>query len=140
MFLRNARACLDRCTLFGDLVSGGLDASEVLVDGQVRIEDAQNGCFRFSAAGRGGRVPHAYESHFFAGGLPAQTFISKRFGDASYAQLSEVAPQSIRQGGENGTEMGAYRAALDPIKRADLADKLNEFMPINAIAQMVFET
>ena len=140
LFLRNARACLDRCTVLGDLVSGGLDASEVLVDGQVRIEDAQNGCFRFSAAATGGRVPHPYESHFFNGGLPAHTFLSKRFGDASFAQLSEIAPHMIREGGENGTEMGAFHAALDPIKRADLADKLNEFMPINAIAQMVFET
>jgi hypothetical protein len=33
-----------------------------------------------------------------------------------------------------------YRRALDPIKRADLIAKLDEFMPINAIAQLVFET
>lgn len=140
ILLRNARLCLDRSTVFGDLVTGGLDASEVLVDGQVRVEDAQSGCFRFSAAATGGRVPHPYESHFFAEGLPPETFLSRRFGDASYAQLSEVAPPEIRTGGENGTEMGVFNAALDPIKRADLRDKLEEFMPINAIAQLVFET
>ena len=104
------------------------------------MEDAQSGCFRFSAASRGGRVPQAYESHFFAGRMPPGTFISTRFGDASYAQLSEVAPDDIRTGGEDGTEMGAFNSALDPIKRADLRNKLEEFMPINAIAQMVFET
>ncbi len=140
IFLRNARACLDRSTVLGDLVTGALDASEVIVDGQVRVENAQSGCFRFSAAASGGRVPQAYESHFFTGVLPPTTFISKRFGDAAYAQLSEVAPDNIRRGGEDGTEMGAYHAALDPIKRADLRDKLEEFMPINAIAQLVYET
>ncbi len=140
ILLRNARLRLDRSTVFGDLVTGRLDASEVLVDGQVRVEDVQSGCFRFSAAASGGRVPQPYESHFFTGGLPPQTFVSRRFGDAGYAQLSEVAPPEIREGGENGTEMGAYNAALDPIKRADLRSKLEEFMPINAIAQLVFET
>ena len=140
IFLRNARACIDRCTIFGHLITGALDASEVIVDGQVRVEDAQSGCFRFSAASKGGRVPQAYESHFFGGGTPSGTFISTRFGDASYAQLSEVAPDDIRTGGEDGTEMGAFNSALDPIKRADLRNKLEEFMPINAIAQMVFET
>lgn len=140
MLLRNARACIDRCTLFGDLISGALDASEVIVDGEVRVEDAQSGCFRFSAAASGGRVPQAYESHFFPTGMPSGTFISRRFGDASFAQLSEVAPDEIRSGGENGTEMGVFNTALDPIKRADLRNKLEEFMPINAIAQMVFET
>ncbi len=138
--LRNARSCIDRTTVLGPLVTGALDASEILVDGRVLVEDAQSGCFRFSAAASGGRVPQAYESHFFAGGLPHGTFLSTRFGDASFCQLSEIAPPEIRTGGEDGTEMGAFNLALDPIKRADLRDKLEEFMPINAIAQLVFET
>jgi hypothetical protein len=33
-----------------------------------------------------------------------------------------------------------FNRALDPIKRADLRNKLDEFMPINAIAQLVIET
>lgn len=138
--LRNARLCLERVTVLGRLVTGALSASEVIVAGQVLVEDAQSGCFRFSAAPSGGRVPQAYESHFFTPALPAGTFLSTRFGDASFAQLAETAPEEIRTGGTGGTEMGAYRHALDPIKRADLRDKLAEFMPINAIAQLVFET
>jgi len=140
IFLRNAHARIDRCTIFGHIITGALDASETIVDGQVRVEDAQSGCFRFSAAAKGGRVPQAYESHFFKNGMPHGSFISTRFGDASYAQLSEVAPNDIRTGGEHGTEMGAFNTALDPIKRDDLRNKLEEFMPINAIAQMVLET
>lgn len=140
LLLRNARASIDRCTVFGHLIAGALDASEIIVDGQVRVEDAQSGCFRFSAAADGGIVPQAYESHFYTGGLPPTTFISTRFGDASYAQLSQVAPGDIRTGGESGTEMGAFNKALDPIKYTDLRNKLEEFMPINAIAQLVFET
>ena len=72
--------------------------------------------------------------------LPAGLFVSRRFGDPGYAQLSEIAPFEIREGGENGVEIGAFKRALDPIKRADLTAKLREFLPINAIAQLIFET
>lgn len=64
ILLRNAALRLDNCTVLGDVVCGRLDASQVLVDGRVRVEDQQNGCFRFSAAARGGRVPRPYESHW----------------------------------------------------------------------------
>lgn len=138
--LRNGRLCLDRCTVFGDIFAGALDASDVIVDGKVLAEDTQSGCFRFSAAATVGRVPRAYESHFFTPALPPSTFLSRRFGDPDFAQLSTTAPAEIRTGGEGGTEMGVYNRALDPIKRADLRDKLEEFTPINAIAQLVFET
>jgi len=140
IFFRNTELTLENSTIFGNLITGSLRASQTLVDGQVRVEDRQSGCFRFSAAAAGNLVPHPYESHFFDGGLPTGTFVSRRFGDAGFAQLSEIAPIEIREGGEGGTEIGAFNRALDPIKRADLRAKIDEFMPINAITQLVFET
>jgi hypothetical protein len=138
--LRNASLTADRSTFFGNVICGRIDASEILVSGQVLAEDQQTGCFRFSAALSGGRVPHPYESHFYAGRLPAGTFVSERFGDPGYAQLGPTVPDDIHTGGENGTEMGAYALALEPIKRADLEAKLAEFMPVNAIVQLIAET
>ena len=138
--LRNAELTMENSTIFGDLVAGLLHASQVLVDGQVRIENRQAGCFRFSAAAAGDLVPRPYESHFFKGGLPEGMFVSRRFGDAGFAQLSETAPFEIRTGGEGGTEIGAFNRALDPIKRADLRAKIDEFMPINAVTQLETST
>jgi hypothetical protein len=138
--LRNASLTMDRTTVFGSVSCGRIDASNCLFTGQVVAEDQQTGCFRFSAALAGGRVPHPYQSHFYADRLPFGCFVSQRFGDPGYAQLSEIAPAEIHEGGEGGTEMGAFARALDPIKRADLAAKLREFLPINVIAQMIFET
>ncbi|WP_395788827.1 hypothetical protein [Aquimonas sp.] len=140
ILLRNARLQIDDSTVFGDITVGRIDASQLLVDGRVRVEDRQAGCFRFSAAAGGGRVPHPYRSHFFSPSLPAGTFVSRRFGDPGYAQLSEQAAGSLRTGGDGGSEIGVFNRALDPIKRADLRNKLDEFMPINAIAQLVIET
>jgi hypothetical protein len=72
-----------------------------------------------------------------AAGRPVRVAPLRRSG---YAQLSEIAPFEIREGGEHGVEIGAFKRALDPIKRADLTAKLREFLPINAIAQLIFET
>jgi hypothetical protein len=137
--LRNASLTTNRTTIAGDVVIDRIDASETLVVGQVLAEDQQTGCFRFSAALKGGRTPHPYESTFFAAFL-AGVFVSRRFGDPGFYQLSEEAPAALSQGGEGGVEIGAYRKALDPIKRADLAAKLAEFMPINVIAQQIIAT
>jgi hypothetical protein len=86
--LVNGRLTVDRTTVMGDIVAGRLDASHLLVDGVVGVEDRQNGCFRFSAATGGSVVAHAYESTFFAGGLPPATFVSRRFGDPGFGQLA----------------------------------------------------
>lgn len=138
--LRNASLTIDRSTVLGDIACGRIDASELLVSGRVLAEDQQAGCFRFSAALTGGRVPHPYESHFFTGRLPVGTFVSERFGDPGFVQLGPIAPAEIARGGDGGTEIGAYNRGLDPIKRDDLVAKLAEFLPINAIVQLVFET
>ena len=140
IMLRNASLTVDATTVLGDVVVGRIDASELLADGRVLVEDQQTGCFRFSAAATDSRTPHPYESHFFDDGMPFGTFVSRRFGDAGYAQLSEIAPADVREGGEDGVEMGAFKAALDPIKRADLAAKLREFMPLTVIVQQIIET
>jgi len=138
--LVNGRLTVDRTTVLGDVIAGRLDASHLLVDGVVGIEDRQNGCFRFSAAVAGSVVARAYESTFFASGLPPGTFVSRRFGDPGFGQLAPTAVAAIATGGEQGTEIGVFHRALDPIERQDLAAKLAEFLPINVIAQQVFET
>ena len=139
---RNAHLHIERSTVFGDIVSSRINADHLLADGRLIVEDAQNSCVRFSAAIAHGS-PNAidgYESTFYAADLPANLFVSRRFGDAALAQLRRTAPEEIRRGGENNTEIGVYNRALAPIKHDDLRAKTAEHMPINAIAQFVFET
>lgn len=133
---------LERVTVFGDVSVNRLYASEALIQGVVTVTDNQHGCFRFSAANDDPqmRLPQQYESHLFAPLIPNHFFISRRFGDAGYAQLSTTAPESILRGAENGSEMGAFSNLLNPIKRDDLKTKVNEYMPFGLIAQYINET
>ena len=133
---------IERSTVFGDLRVNRLFASEALIQGLVRVLDNQHGCFRFSATDDtpDTRLPPQFESHLFAPGIPNHVFVSRRFGDPGYAQLSDTAPEEILRGAETGSEIGVFSSLLGPIKRDDLAAKVGEFMPFGLIAQFINET
>jgi hypothetical protein len=118
---------LARTTVLGDLHAERLWADDTLVAGVVDATDTQDGCFRFSAALTGSRLPHPFESVVLpdARGL----FRSTRFGDPGHAQLSDAAPDSVARGAETGSEMGAFCALDNPIKADSLAHKVDEFLP-----------
>ncbi len=139
---------LERVTVFGEVDVEWLYASEALITGFTDVTNTQEGCFRFSAALRRrdplnpssphSRVPHPYESHL----LPDTTgcFVSGIFGQPGYAQLSEAAPEALRRGAENGSEIGAFSALLAPIKFDGLRAKIDEFAPFGVLPFYVFET
>jgi hypothetical protein len=133
---------MQRVTVFGDVKVNRLQASEALIQGVVKVTDNQHGCFRFSATNDNPekRLPPQFESHLFKPAVPNHFFVSRRFGDAGYAQLSDTAPQEVARGAENHSEIGAFSSLFNPIKLDDLKAKVNEFMPFGLIAQFINET
>jgi hypothetical protein len=129
---------LRRVTVDGDMQVRRLDASDVLITGTISVEDTQDGCFRFSGAGPGSIVPHPYRAVVVSD--PGPLFVSRRFGDGAYYQLSAAAPAAIVRGAESGAEMGAYAAQMNPIKLDSLAAKVSEYMPFGLIPLFVMET
>lgn len=147
--LPNAEVEMFRTTVFGAIKIDRLNASEALIVGQplpgsppfpgsANVTDTQNGCFRFSAALEGSRVPHPYESHFIRD--TNHFFTSRIFGQPGYAQLSETAEQGLLTGAENGSEIGAFSSLLNPIRLEGLRAKVDEFMPFGLIPVFIFET
>lgn len=133
---------MQRVTVFGEVRVNRLLASEALIQGLVKVTDNQHGCFRFSATDNRPEkmLPPQFESHLFKPTVPNHFFVSRRFGDPGYGQLSETAPETIIRGAENRSEIGAFSDLLNPIKLGDLKAKVNEFMPFGLIAQFINET
>ena len=127
-----------RTTVFGAMDIDRLNASEALITGLTNVTDTQNGCFRFSAALQGSRVPHPYASYFIED--TNHFFTSRRFGQPGYAQLSQSAPKGLLIGAENGSEIGAFSSLLNPIRFDGLRAKVDEFMPFGLIPVFIFET
>lgn len=133
---------LERVTIFGNVLVKELNASETLIQGRVSVTDNQHGCFRFSATNNepATRLPPQFESHLFTPGIPNLFFVSQRFGDPGYGQLSNLAPNEIRRGAENRSEIGVFSRLLNPIKQDDLDAKVREFMPFGLIPQFINQT
>jgi hypothetical protein len=124
--------------VFGKVDVNRLWASEALITDTVDVTDTQEGCFRFSAAPAGSRLPRPYESHVLDD--VEGVFASGRFGQPGYAQLSSTAPVELQRGAENGSEIGAFNRLLTPIRFDDLRVKIDEYMPFGLIPIFIFET
>jgi hypothetical protein len=131
------RLVLRRVTILGSIDVERLDASEALITGNVDVTDTQDGCFRFSAAPPGSRLPHPYRSFVLA---DVRVFTSTVFGESGYTQLAEQAPVDTFRGAENGSEMGAWSSLLAPIKLDSLNRKIEEFLPFGLIPSVIERT
>ena len=139
-------ALLNRCTILGRTHFHRLYASEVILYGATRVDNQQDGCLRFSAwVGREpdpnplvSVVPRPYKSVPLDSATPL--FVSTRFGDPHYAQLSQSAPQEIRTGASDGSEMGVFASLKNPIKERSLLIKYHEFMPFGMVPVVLYVT
>ena len=64
-------------------------------------------------------------------GAPQPLFYSIRYGDPGYAKLYASTDSTIRQGADDGGEMGAFHFVLAPLRETDLRVRLQEYMPVN---------
>jgi hypothetical protein len=145
---------LSRCTVLGPTYTHRLDASESILDDLAVVEDAQDGCVRFTAYAKGSNLHQPYRSVEVAPGAPL--FESRSFGQPAYAQLRSdadsaiLAPGSggsgcccslpdaaggstILAGAQNGSEMGVYCREGIALKRRGLALKYEEYSPIGQL-------
>jgi hypothetical protein len=67
-------------------------------------------------------------------------FVSRRYGDPTYAQLEWRCPQEIRTGAESGAEMGAFSFLEQPQREANLRNALAEYLRFGLEAGVFFVT
>lgn len=140
--LGDADADLARTTVLGDVRLGGIEASDVVLFGDVRVVDTTNGCFRYSAAHDGARLPRRFESwpeHGSGARVDAGFFRSLRFGDADYARIAAGAPVALREGAETGGERGVFSRLAWAARRRGVHAKLDELAQV-AVRTAIFET
>ena len=138
---------LERVTVIGSVFVHSLTASDSIITDFSVVEDAQNGCVRYSAVSSGSYTPRQFSCAQTVPG--ASLFTSTDFGQPGYAQLLETADRAISSapagvtisaGAENSSEMGAYCNCLAPIKEAGLLIKYDEYMPLGLTPVIVHVT
>ncbi|HLK56937.1 MAG TPA: hypothetical protein VKU00_10250 [Chthonomonadaceae bacterium] len=126
--LGSGSVTLDRCTVLGRVDVPRLNAGNCILDEIVHVQDVQSGCVRYTAWAKGSVLPGPYESIAMP---PRSTlFTSRTFGDPAFAQLQLGVSAAIANGGEDGSEMGAYAREQTSIKERSLQLKFAEYMPV----------
>jgi hypothetical protein len=101
------------------------------------------GCARFSYFPPGARTPRRYQCQPAAGADPIVTqpvFASLRFGDPGYCQLSARTPREIRNGAEDGGEMGAFQSLAQARRETNLRARLAEHLRFGIDASVAYVT
>jgi hypothetical protein len=130
---------LTRCTVLGPAYLHRLECSESILDEVIRVQNAQDGCVRFSAWSTDSALPRRYESVEIRAGAPIM--VSRRYGEWGYAQLHDGAdsaivsgntggPPSLLTGSHDGSEMGVFCRDNAATKDRSMLIKLQEFLPI----------
>jgi hypothetical protein len=95
----------------------------------VWVERKQEGCVRFSFVPNGSLVPTRFRcvpDELHPNVLPH--FTSLRYGDPGYGQLRSATDLSIREGADDGSEMGVMHPLYQPQREANLRIRLEEFL------------
>lgn len=127
-------------TVRGTLRIRTLDASDTVFDGLLRVEDRQEGglshCYVSpeSLTPRRFRCAPASQEH----SLVAPVYASEEPGSPLYLALARNCPDAIREGGEGGTEMGAYHHLHQPLRLAAVRQHLASYMPAELEAGIIW--
>ncbi len=138
---------LTRVTVMGRTAAHRLQASDSILGDFTAVDDVQDGYARFSAYASGSVIPRQYASAAIPPGAPV--FTSSSYGRPGYAQLLETADAaitggaagaSISSGAENGSEMGAFCADLNPLRERGLLTKYAEYIPLGLTPVIIHVT
>ena len=145
--IADATTQLTRVTVLGRTATHRLQASDSILGDFTAVDDVQDGGVRYSAYASGSALPRQYASAMIPPGAPI--FTSSSYGDSGYAQLLETADAaiaggaagaSISSGAENGSEMGAFCADLNPLREQGLLTKYAEYMPLGLTPVIIHVT
>ncbi|HEV2805971.1 MAG TPA: hypothetical protein VGW57_13695 [Chthoniobacterales bacterium] len=149
-----ARADVEGCTFFGQVLIRQLEASNSIFVEKVKAKLRQAGCVRFCFLAGGSETPRRYRCQpdlalQGVADIAAQdairsrikpAFTSHEYGQPGYAQLRLTVPEEIRAGADDGAEMGAFQFLQQPQREANLESSLEEYLRFGLEAGIFFVT
>lgn len=105
------------------------------------VERRQEGCVRFCYVPAGSVTPRRFRcvpDTDHPDVLPH--FTSLRYGDPGYGQLRQATDPSIREGADDGGEMGVLHALFQPQRETNLRVRLEEYLRFGLHAGIFYAT
>ena len=124
---------LDRCTVGGRCEVRVVEASEVIFDDTVVVDDRFKGCVRYSRVTSDSVLPH---QHHVTTDTPVR-YVSLNRHDPAWRRLRADCDPAVRKGAESGTEMGAFGEALMAQRREAFEQRLAEYTPAGLVTGII---
>ncbi|MDX6720780.1 MAG: hypothetical protein QOJ63_3034 [Solirubrobacteraceae bacterium] len=124
---------LERVSVGGDVAVRVLEASEVIFDGLVAVEDRFRGCVRYSRVTEQSTLPRV---HRVAVGTDVRV-VSRNRRDAAWWRLRADCDPAITRGAENGSEMGAFSLTQLAERMTGFERRLGEFTPAGLVSAII---
>jgi hypothetical protein len=124
---------LDRVSVAGEVRARSLNASEVIFDGRVAVEDRFRGCVRYSRVTTNSTLPRVYR---VAWDTPVRV-VSRNRRDAAWWRLREDCDAAIRRGAENGSELGAFSLTQLAERTTGFVRRLDQFTPVGLVTGVI---
>jgi hypothetical protein len=158
---------VESSTIFGPVRARSLDGSNALFDGGLVVVERQRGCLRYSYVRQrpSNRTPRRFRcqpdlaltARAEALGLPSASalsaterarviarvqpsYTSSNAEDAGFAQLRRATPLELREGAEDGAEMGVFRHLQQPSRASNLTASLQDYLRLGLEAGVFFES
>lgn len=114
-------------------------ADQKTLTAPVFAQRRQEGCVRFSYLSPGARVPVRYHCQPEPDtSLIRPHFVSTRFNDPAYCQLSASCPFEIRRGADDEASMGAFHDLYEPQREDHLHARLAEYLRFGLEAGILY--
>jgi hypothetical protein len=101
---------------------------------------AQAGCVRFSFIPVNAMTPRRFKCVERALAGPAPVFFSFRYGHPGYLKMLASTDPAVREGADDGGEMGAFHFLLAPLRERDLEIRLEEYTPVGLNTALIYQT
>jgi hypothetical protein len=137
-----ASVTLRECTVIGKLHARVVQlASNVIFAGAVRVSRRQEGCLRFCYVPAESITPRRFHCLPDAAHPDAQPFFtSRRYADPGYCQLRSATARVIREGADDGGEIGVMHALFQPQRETNLRIRLDEYLRFGLHAGLFYAT
>jgi hypothetical protein len=154
--IRCSTANIENTTVFGKVSSVILDANNSIFNDILDIDRRQQGCIRFCYITSGSQIPRSYRcvleeyeanrgvgtgnSDWMSDSLPSRKnailerrrirpqFTSLNYGDDGYGQLHRDVEKIIFEGGDNGSEIGAFNHLYNSQRIKNISSSLDEYL------------
>jgi hypothetical protein len=124
---------LERVSVGGEVHVRRLEASEVIFDGRVHVQDRFHGCVRYSRVQSFSTLPRV---HRVAWDTPV-LLVSRNRRDPAWWRLRAEAQAPLARGAENGSELGAFGLNRLTERLSGFERRLVQFTPAGLVTEVI---